>query len=167
MDFKEYPAERLLIDSISSRLTTDEDSFRKILMNYTIDNNGPFNINYEPSAELAGFDVPGMIEKLREKQAAVIDGGGNVNFIYPVSALPTHHKVYLQDGRSLSAMCAIDAMGVAFTLRQDIKVASKCSECGELIYIQIRNGQIVELSPDTTHALHVDLNQVDNWSGSC
>lgn len=36
----------------------------------------------------------------------VVDGN-SINFIYPVSALQTNHKVTLRDNRSFSAMCAI------------------------------------------------------------
>lgn len=167
MHFRHYPAERLDIESIVSRLTDPENAFRKWLMDYTIAHGIPFNINGGSFDRMNGYDVQAMAESLVKKRAIVMDADLRVNFIYPVSALPTHHKVFLKDGRSFSAMCAIDAMGAAFTFKQDIRVESKCSECGERVSIEIEGERIAELYPETTHTLHVDLKKVDNWAGSC
>ena len=167
MEFKNYPAEKLAIDSVASKLTLEENLFRLRLMDYTINTGSPFNVNNAAPPELQDDNVKETAQRLLDKNAIVMDGNGNINFIYPVSALPTHHQVYLQDGRQLNAMCAVDAMGTAFTFGQDVKIESKCSRCGELVYVQIRNGQIVEHSPEDVHVLHVDLSRTDNWAGSC
>lgn len=164
MQFRYYAAERLMIESIASRLTSPENAFRMWLMEYTINKGAPYNVNN--GAGMESLDVPALISGLARKRAIVLDASGNVNFIYPVSAQPTHHKVHLRDGRAFSAMCAIDALGTAFTFKQDIKVESMCSECGESIHVEIEDGRIAKLCPDTAHALHVDLNRVDNWAGS-
>jgi len=167
MHFKHYPAERLAIESIASRLTAAENAFRAWLMDYTIAHGAPFDFNGAHPEGMDAHGVPLMMDSLIGKKAVVVDADGRVNFIYPVSALPTHHRVFLKDGRSFNAMCAIDAMGAAFTFEQDIRVESKCSECGEKVFIEIEDGRIAHLSPDTTHALHVDLKRNDNWAGSC
>jgi hypothetical protein len=75
--------------------------------------------------------------------------------------------VTLADGRSFRAMCAIDAMGAAFTFHQDITVESWCTKCSEPVTLAIRNGRLAEFTPLDLHVLHVDLNRTDNWSGSC
>lgn len=165
MRFRYYPVERLMIESIASRLTSAENDLRMWLMQYTINNGAPYNIKTDAAAELR--DVPTLVHGLARKRAIVLDANGNVNFIYPVSALPTHHRVHLKDGRSFSAMCAIDALGAAFTFKQDIKVESRCSECGEPIHVEVKDGRIAHHYPDSTHVLHVDLNKADNWAGSC
>ena len=167
MQFENRLKYHLRIDSISSRLTDQEKVFRQWLMNYTIDHGGPNNINDLPPVAIQSLEAHKLVEQLVKKRAAVVDEQGNINFIYPVSALPTQHKVYLQDGRELFAMCAIDAMGVAFTFEQDTKIESKCCECGEDIFLQIKEGKIVELFPESTHALHVDLEKFDDWAGNC
>lgn len=165
MQFSRYPKERLIIESIASRLTPVEKAFRMRLMEYTIDKGAPFNINNGAEKDLQ--DLQPVVRELIGKRVIVLDNEGNVNFIYPVSALPTNHKVHLQDGRSFSAMCAIDALGAAFTFKQDTRVESRCSECGEAVHVAIERGRIAGLYPETAHALHVDLNKVDNWAGSC
>lgn len=165
MQFRHYPPERLRIESIASRLTSAESAFRMWLMEYTIDSGIPHNINNNTGA--GSFDAGSLVQSLAGKRAIILDPDGNVNFIYPVSALPTHHKVTLSDGRTFCAMCAVDAMGAAFTFQQDIRVESMCSECGEPVHVKIENGRIAEFRPDALCVLHVDLNKVDNWAGSC
>ena len=97
----------------------------------------------------------------------VVDEENNVNFIYPVSALPTNHQVKLADGRSFTAMCAIDAIGAAFTFHQDTEIHSVCSVCGAPIHIVMQDGTPVEYSPKDLHALTFTLGEISNWAGSC
>lgn len=97
----------------------------------------------------------------------VMDEKGKVNFIYPVSALKTNHQVTLDDGRQFSAMCAIDAIGAAFTFHKDIEVHSVSAVSGEPIYIRIKDEKVAEYEPKTLHALTFPLGELSNWAGSC
>jgi hypothetical protein len=63
-------------------------------------------------------------------------------------------------------MCAIDAMGSAFTFEQDVAVESECSECGERISVRIEQEELTEVTPSSIRVLHVDLNRFDNWAGA-
>jgi hypothetical protein len=159
-------AERLTIDSIASRLTDEENAFRMVLMERTIERGGPLD------AEAAGREgglhpnAPALIESLIAKRVVVGDEEGNLNFIYPVSALETSHRVSLEDGRRFSAMCAIDAMGTAFTFQQNVEVESRCSECGERISVRIEQGELAQVMPSSIRVLHVDLNKFDNWAAA-
>ena len=91
----------------------------------------------------------------------------NVNFIYPVSSLETNHRVTLADGREFTAMCAIDAMGAAFTFHQDTEVHSVCAMCEEPVYVKIVDGKVADYAPKTLHALTFPLGELANWAGSC
>lgn len=167
--FRYYPTERLIINSIDSRLTNSEKRVRRFLMNYTIDNNKPYNYKEEVPmiSGLCNDDIKNSFKGLLDKSAIVQDEEGNINFIYPVSALPTNHVVKLSDGKTFNAMCAIDSIGSAFTFKQDIEIESICSNSGEPISIKIKNGELENVAPESTSILHVDLNRNDNWSGSC
>lgn len=170
--FKNYPSERLYIDSICSRLSLIENKVRRLIMDYIIYSAMPFNSKKASSTILEKLNISEetfrqILDSLVNKNAMAMDEDNNVNFIYPVSAFNTNHKVHLSDGRVFSAMCAVDAMGSSFTFNQDIKINSKCSECGEDIFIDIKNGQLASYSPELTHVLHVDLNKNQNWSGNC
>lgn len=172
MSFKYYPVEKLIIESIYSRLTKQENDIRINIMKYTIDNNKAYNLeeSYEEiqsRININKYDLNQVIKNLIQKKALVVDENNNVNFIYPVSTLETNHKVKLEDESVFNAMCAVDAMGSSFTFKQDIEIQSKCSLCGEEIFVEIKNGEIVNLFPDSTHVLHVDLNKNQNWSGNC
>ena len=52
-----------------------------------------------------------ILDVLHSRDGFSADEEGNINFIYPVSALPTAHRVSLAGGREFWAMCAIDAIG--------------------------------------------------------
>lgn len=158
--------DELRIDSIASRLAESENDFRRKLMDVTISRGGAVNINSEPPVELSEFDSKLMISALSAKNAAVLSDKGDVQFIYPVSALPTCHKVTLADGRNFDAMCAIDAIGSAFTFQQDVQVQSKCHTCNVRVDVEVRDGEICRHSPEEIHVLHVDLSKFDTWAGS-
>lgn len=108
-----------------------------------------------------------IIETLKARDGMVTDEENNVNFIYPVSALMTNHHVTLADGRSFTAMCAIDAIGCAYTFHQDIEVHSVSAVSGEPVFVKIVNGEVADYSPKTLHALTFPLGQISDWAGSC
>jgi len=166
--FKYYPEAALSIASISSRLTATERLFRNHIMESIINSGAPVNVNnLVQELNTQPDEVQAIVDSLVAKRAVVRDGLGDIVFAYPLSALPTAHRVTLQDGRQLYAMCAVDALGVAFTFKQDIKINSVCRHCNEPVSLQISNGEIVDLFPATAHVMHVDLNKLDNWAGSC
>jgi hypothetical protein len=167
MHFRHYPAERLRIASIASRLTPLEAQFREAILLGIIAAERSISIN---DLQKMGFGAPErekLLSSLVNKRAIVRDEEGNITFAYPVSALPTGHRVTLADGSTFNAMCAVDALGSAFTFRQNVKIASRCSECREPVTVDIRDNRLAAFSPPGLHVLHVDLNRSDNWSGSC
>jgi alkylmercury lyase-like protein len=172
LKFRYYPTEDLLINRIDKKLNKEERMVRRYIMNYIIDNDQVFNLEKakDDMSMYMGFseeELRVLFNSLKNKRTIVTDEDENVNFIYPVSAISTNHKVNLTDGRKFSAMCAIDSMGTAFTFNQDIKVESVCSNSGKPINIEIKDGRLVEYNNEDIHVLHVDLNKNSNWSGSC
>jgi hypothetical protein len=166
MNLEGYCPERLAIDSIASRLTPRENGFRRYLIDYAICHNKPFNMKTDEPAEFNGWNAREMTESLIAKRAAAAADNGDVNFIYPLSVMPTAHQVHLQDGRTLFAMCAVDALGTSFTFDQNVRIRSKCAECSEIVSVSVENGCIAEVSPARLQVLHVDLKKFDNWAGS-
>jgi hypothetical protein len=166
MPFRNYSAERLKIDSIASRLTEEENAFRMALMEGSIARGAPLHVEDPTLGGRLRPSARSLIERLVEKRAVVQDQEGHLNFIYPVSALPTRHKVSLEDGRRFSAMCAIDAMGAAFTFERNVEIESGCSECEERISVRIERGKLTEVTPSSIRVLHADLNRFDNWAAA-
>lgn len=166
--FKDYPDDALLIDSLWSRLDPIEREFRLALLNAIIDAGGPIgaaDVDWEPTQH-GGATAEECFAALEAKHVIVVESG-LVQFAYPVSALATNHTVHLADGRSFSAMCAIDAMGAALTLGQDTRIEDRCGVCGESITVRVENGRLASVDPATAHAIHADLSATVNWAASC
>jgi hypothetical protein len=166
MRFRHHPAQEYEIDSIASRLTDEENAVRLLLMESTIERGEPITPRALTRGGVLQPEAEPLIERLIEKRAVVQDEEGHLSFIFPVSALPTRHRVSLKDGRRFFAMCAVDAMGTAFTFDQDVEIESECSECGAKIAIGIERGELAVVVPPTAHVLHVDLEKVENWAGA-
>lgn len=62
---------------------------------------------------------------------------GAVTAAYPFSASPTRHRVRLSSGAEVFAMCAIDALGIAFMLGQPTDISSTDPGTGEPIAISL------------------------------
>ena len=163
MRFRHHPAKRYEIDSIASRLTEAESAVRTLLMESTIERGEPVALRTLTREGVLQLDAEPLIERLIEKRAVVQDQEGHLSFIFPVSALPTRHRVSLRDGRRFFAMCAVDAMGSAFAFEQDTLIESECSECGARIAVAIERGELARVEPAGLHVLHVDLEKVDDW----
>lgn len=109
-----------------------------------------------------------MILNLEEKGSIVLDEEKqNILFTYPVSGISTIHQITLEDGRSFSAMCAIDSLGSTGTFHQDVKISSQCSQSGEPIEIEIIDGKLYGENLEDIYTIHVDLNKMNNWAASC
>ena len=165
--------ERLRIkDSKYRKLSILERKIRKWLIEFTVDNSRAFNLDEDSEKAAKDFNLnldklKEIIKEMNSKNIFVMDEEGNINFIYPVSAVPTNHRVTLKDGRSFYSMCAIDSIGTTFTFNQDVHIESVCSQCEEKIIVDIVDKKILKAHPETVHVLHVDLNKTENWAGSC
>lgn len=107
------------------------------------------------------------LEHFVENNIMVVDDNNYVNFIYPVSAYETMHKVRLEDGRKLNAMCAIDALGVGVTFNQDIEIDSICNVTLKKINIKIKDNKIDYINNDSLCILHINLEKHENWAANC
>lgn len=159
--------------NVHAKFDAKQNEIRLAIMNFIINEHRPFHLETDGFAALPGIqlstekDFPAIISVLKEKDGLVADEENNVNFIYPVSALPTNHQVTLADGRTYCAMCAIDTMGSTFTFHQDTEINSVCAACGTPIHIKFHDGEIVEHSPENFYALSFVLGELANWASSC
>ncbi|MCZ7658481.1 MAG: mercury(II) reductase, partial [Xanthobacteraceae bacterium] len=107
----------------------------------------------EALAERAGLNetsVRTLLEELRRRDLAVLDGERIVD-VYPFTDRDTGHRVTL-DGRVLNAMCAVDALGIGAMTDRDITIASRCRHCGAPIQVNTRGqGRILaRVEPKTS-----------------
>lgn len=158
--------------NVHKKFTDRQNELRLFVINFIVDEGRSFNLESDKERALKALSMDEqeyeeIVSVLLEKDGMVISDTKDVNFIYPVSALATNHRVTLADGRSFTAMCAIDAMGAAFTFHQDTEVHSVSALSGEPVFVKIMNGEVADYSPKTLHALTFPLGQLSNWAGSC
>ena len=158
--------------NIHKKFTERQNELRLYIIQFIVDHQRPYHLDQDMTQTLKALgmdqkEYEEIIECLLKKDGMVIDEERTVNFIYPVSALQTSHHVTLQDGREFTAMCAIDAIGAAFTFHQDTEIHSACASCNEPVHIRIVDGKVAEYSPKNLHALTFPLGELSNWAGSC
>lgn len=158
--------------NIHKKFNDRQNQVRLFIIEFTVNEGRPFNLEMDKEKVLNALtmsetEYTEIIETLKARDGMVTDEENNVNFIYPVSALPTNHHVTLADGRSFTAMCAIDAIGCAYTFHQDIEAHSVSAVSGEPVFVKIVNGEVADYSPKTLHALTFPLGQISDWAGSC
>lgn len=161
-----------MTQNIHEKFNESQNALRLYIMECIIDWGRPFHLERDGQSAMDKLGVSreeyeDMTACLIERDGMVIDEEKNVNFIYPVSALETGHRVVLEDGREFCAMCAIDAIGAAFTLHQNTEVYSSCAVCEEPVFVKVRDGEVESYSPETLHALTFPLGEIENWAGSC
>lgn len=83
-----------------------------------------------PAAVLAAVAAPHgasaeqVLAELHEADFLRLDAGGQIRAAYPFSAVATRHRVHIDDGPQVFAMCAIDALGMAAMLGRDVHITS-------------------------------------------
>ena len=148
--------------NIHSMMNSREAILRSVLLNTVIKGSRPFFPD-----ETEGKHEKSIIESLSAKGLITFREDGAIVGVYPVSVLPTRHKVQLQDGRSFYAMCAIDSLGISYEFDQDSLISSSCRKCDLPISMEIRSGRISQINPSTTYASHVSIEKYEDWASTC
>jgi hypothetical protein len=91
---------------------------------------------HQGDLRLATVDRDEAFRQLREMDLVHLDGDGYVRAAYPFSGRMTGHFVQLDDGLVLSAMCAIDALGIPLMTRRDAVIVSNDPVGGQPIRIE-------------------------------
>lgn len=158
--------------NVHKKFTDRQNELRLFIIEFTVSEGRPYHIDNDMETALKALhmeigEYKEIIAILKERDGMVAAESGEVNFIYPVSALETGHQVTLADGRRFSAMCAIDAIGAAFTFHQDTEIDSSCAVCGEPVRVVVKDGEVAEYAPEELHALTFPLGELENWAGDC
>lgn len=149
-----------------------QKNIRVSIMDMIIEKERPVSLEesvvfLEDKLKLKKEYIKETLELFIDKNIMVVDDDGYINFIYPVSAHSTMHRVKLADNREFNAMCAIDAMGWRCTFNQDIDIKSRCYVTGNDINISIKDGKITSLNNPDLRVLHLNLDKHENWAANC
>ncbi|MFW2369032.1 MAG: organomercurial lyase [Desulforhopalus sp.] len=154
--------------NIHSILEPDELTMRSVLVASFLNTGSPISLSALTShLEALEIDVHETIKNLTDKGLIVTQDGGMISGLYPFSAVPTRHKVQLNDGRTFFAMCAIDSLGIAHEMEEGALITSSCALCNIPITVEILKGKISSSHPQTSRAVHVALSEYKDWAGTC
>ena len=159
--------------NVHQKFNARQNELRLFIINDIVTQGHTFNLDTDRQKALDALamdreEYDQIVEVLLERDGMVIDEDSrDVNFIYPVSALETGHRVTLADGRKFCAMCAIDAIGSTFTFHQDTVVDSSCAACGTPVHIEMKDGRVAKCEPEGLYALSFQLEELSNWAVSC
>ena len=93
--------------------------------------------------DLTVADVSDAYRRLHDAHALVLQPDGNeIRMLNPFSAVETSYRVEA-GGRSWFANCAWDALGILGALHGDGRIEAACPDCGELLELEVRNGELV------------------------
>jgi hypothetical protein len=83
------------------------------------------------------YDATAMLTELHEHDVIRLDDSGDVRAAYPFSAVPTAHRVTIDGGPDVYAMCAVDALGIAAMLGRAVRIASMDAADGSPIDVTV------------------------------
>ncbi|MBI2735947.1 MAG: hypothetical protein HYX38_05260 [Rhodospirillales bacterium] len=123
-----------LPDRWSRKLDPEQDLvWRAALWLYADLGHAPRTIDLAAKTGLAPADVSVLLDELEARDLLALDGeSGQLRLAYPFTQAKTEHQVEL-NGRTLYALCAIDALGVGAMYRADTAIQSRCRHCGQAI----------------------------------
>lgn len=107
---------------------------------------------------LRSFAEHGRAPKVEDERALVklhaddflrLDASGQISAAYPFSAVPTPHRVRIDGGAEVFAMCAIDALGMAAMLGRTVHITSQDPHGGEPIAVTVTAAGQASWAPGT------------------
>ena len=111
---------------------TEDRVWRAVIEGYAALGRAPVPSEIAGTTGMPPEAVVAALAKLRERDVVVLDAEGRITGAYPFSERQTGHRVQLA-GSTLTAMCAIDALGCGAMLDADTRIASSCRHCGSAI----------------------------------
>lgn len=78
-----------------------------------------------------------ILDILINVEALTVTDDGELIAAYPLSPIPTNYKIVVDEIGSGYAMCAIDALGVAFTFNKTVKIETIDSATNKVYHIII------------------------------
>jgi Alkylmercury lyase len=88
-----------------------------------------------------GGDIDQVLADLAAGDYLAFDTGGAIRAAYPFSGVPTVHRVHIDGGADVHAMCAIDALGIAAMLNRDVRIDSIDPHTGSPVTVTITGGR--------------------------
>lgn len=129
---------------------TEDRVWRTVIEQFAALGRAPVATEIAEAAGLSHDVVADELTKLRARDVVVLDGDARIAGAYPFTERSTGHRVVLR-GKTLTAMCAIDALGVGAMFGADTQIASSCRYCGAAIHVETRTAgtTLAAVAPET------------------
>lgn len=111
-----------------------------ILQEFTVRGQVPARTELASIAARLGLDAGEALAHLVTSDLLVLSGIGEIAVAYPYSAIPTGHQVEIMGGPAVSAMCAIDALGIPAMTGHDAAITAADPATGEHVHVDVRGG---------------------------
>ncbi|MEU9700968.1 alkylmercury lyase family protein [Streptomyces sp. NPDC047981] len=111
-----------------------------VLRHFATTGSAPSTSDLEPVAAEAGRTARDVLAELAAEDFLALDTEDRVRVAYPFSAVETPHRVRLGNGVEAWSMCAIDALGIAAMLDQDVRVTSSDPVSGHPVTVSFTSG---------------------------
>jgi hypothetical protein len=95
---------------------------------------------------MPGAEVERVIRRLVADGRMTVDDAGRVTGAGGLSLVASRHEMHIA-GRRFWGWCALDAVGIPATLGVDAEVLSRCTDTGETVRIEIREGRLTSADP--------------------
>ena len=121
-----------------SRRAARETPVLRTVLRLFADSGGPVSVS-TVARGLAGAQpeaVANAISTLNEDDLLILQGD-RIELAYPFSTPPTPFVIRRGDGRERFTCCAIDALGIAPMLGEDVEVRTRCHHCDEPIQFAV------------------------------
>lgn len=109
----------------------------------------PTRAQLAENARTLGLEPSGALEILARDDLVHTDEDGDVLVAYPFSARPRGHRVTIDGGATVEAMCAVDALGIAAMLARPVEIVSHDPITGKEISVQVSAEEEARWKPGT------------------
>jgi hypothetical protein len=110
---------------------------RYVLQGYAATGRAPAGAQIAGAVGPSFDEVTAALRRLAGRDLVVLDDAGRIVGAYPFTERPSEHHVTVA-GITVSAMCAIDALGIGAMLGQASVIRSVCRSCGQTLYLYAR-----------------------------
>ena len=104
-------------------------------------------------ARMLALEPSAVLATLAREDLVHTDEEGEVLVAYPFSARPRGHRVTIEGGPTVEAMCAIDALGIAAMLDKPVEIVSHDPITGKKISVRLSQGKEASWEPEAAVVL--------------
>lgn len=122
---------------------------QSILAAFAHTGQAPTGDDLEQTSRAAGLALSAAMAELADRDLVVFEPDGRVRAAYPFASAPTPHRVAIDGGGTVYAMCAIDALGMSAMLGRRVTITSTEPGTGQRVIVTV-DGEQAEWSPPST-----------------